>query len=78
MNTPFVNAVMAAEGTSLVTNLGTAGIGYINGDLTVALARLPLDDWIGVQADSHWTADGVSRRVRRRCSTASGRSGRAS
>jgi len=58
--TPFVRAVMAAEGTSLVTNLGTEGIGYINGDLTVALARLPQDDWIGVQADSHWTADGVS------------------
>ena len=58
-SSPFVNAVMAAEAASLVTNLGTAGIGYINGDLTVALARLPLDEWIGVQADSHWTADGV-------------------
>ena len=58
-NTPFVNAAMAAEGTSLVTNLGSAGVGYINGDLTVALARLPLGEWIGVQADSHWTADGV-------------------
>ncbi|OBC08968.1 thioesterase [Mycobacterium sp. 852013-50091_SCH5140682] len=59
-NSPFVRAAMAAEGTSLVTNLGTAGVGYINGDLTVALARLPLDDWIGVQADSHWAADGVA------------------
>jgi hypothetical protein len=58
-NTPFVNAAMAAEGTSLVTNLGSAGVGYINGDMTVALARLPLDEWIGVQADSHWVADGV-------------------
>jgi acyl-CoA thioesterase len=51
---------MAAEGTSLVTNLGTAGVGYINGDLTVALARLPRDEWIGVQADSHWAADGIA------------------
>lgn len=59
-NTPFVNAAMAAEGTALVTNLGSAGIGYINGDMTVALARLPLDEWIGVQADSHWAADGVA------------------
>ena len=42
-----------------MTNLGTAGVGYINGDLTVALARLPLDEWIGVQADSHWAADGI-------------------
>lgn len=59
-NSPFVRAAMAAEGTSLVTNLGTAGVGYINGDLTVALARLPRDEWIGVQADSHWAADGIS------------------
>lgn len=59
-NTAFVHAAMAAEGTSLVTNLGSAGVGYINGDLTVALARLPLDEWIGVQADSHWASDGVA------------------
>jgi hypothetical protein len=59
-NTPLINAVYAAEGTSLVTNLGTAGIGYINGDLTVALARLPVDEFICVQGDSHWVADGVS------------------
>ena len=56
-NTPFVRATMVAEGTSLVTNLGTGGVGYINGDLTVALARLPVDEWMGVQADSH-RADG--------------------
>jgi acyl-CoA thioesterase len=57
---PFVRAVMLAEATSLVTNLGTEGIGYINGDLTVALARLPLDEWILIQGDSHWAADGIA------------------
>lgn len=59
-NSPFLRAVMLAESTSLVTNLGTRGIGYINGDLTVALARLPLDEWIGVQGDSHWASDGIA------------------
>ncbi len=59
-NTAFVRAVMAAEGTSLVSNLGTAGVGYINGDLTVALSRLPDDEWIGVEADSHWADNGIS------------------
>lgn len=58
--TPFVRTVVAAEAASLVTNLGTGGIGYINGDLTVGLCRLPGGDHIGVQADSHWCADGVS------------------
>jgi hypothetical protein len=59
-NAPFVNAAMTAEHTSLVTNLGSAGIGYINGDLTVALARLPRDEWIGLQADSHWVSEGIA------------------
>lgn len=59
-NSPFVRAVIIAEATSLVTNLGTEGIGYINGDLTAAFSRMPVDDWIGVQADSHWASDGIS------------------
>ena len=58
--TPFVRAVVAAEATSLVTNLGTRGIGYINGDLPEGLSRSPLGDYVGVQADSHWCADGVA------------------
>lgn len=57
---PFVRTVVASEATSLVTNMGTQGIGYINGDLTVGLSRLPIGDYIGVQADSHWCADGIS------------------
>jgi hypothetical protein len=57
---PFVRTAVAAEATSLVTKMGTLGIGYINGDLTVALSRLPLGDYVGVQADSHWCADGVA------------------
>ena len=56
----FVAAAMIAESTSLVTNLGSAGIGYINGDVTVGLVRLPVDEWIGTQADSHWAADGIA------------------
>ncbi|GAY16824.1 acyl-CoA thioesterase domain-containing protein [Mycobacterium sp. shizuoka-1] len=58
--TPFVRTVVVAEATSLVTNLGTRGIGYINGDLTVALSRLPQSEHIGVQGDSHWVCDGIS------------------
>jgi hypothetical protein len=57
---PFVRAAMVAEATSLVTNLGTKGIGYINGDLTVALSRLPVDEWICIQGDSHWAYDGIA------------------
>jgi hypothetical protein len=59
-NSPFVRAVMIAEAANLVTNLGTSGIGYINGDLTVGLSRLPVDDWIAIQGDTHWASDGIS------------------
>ncbi|TGD88460.1 thioesterase family protein [Mycolicibacterium sp. CH28] len=58
--TPFVRTVVVAEATSLVSNLGTKGIGYINGDLTVALSRLPQSEYIGIQGDSHWACDGIS------------------
>jgi len=58
--TPFVRAVIVAEATSLVSHLGTKGIGYINGDLTVALTRLPSSEHLGLQGDSHWAADGIS------------------
>ncbi|WP_328859081.1 thioesterase family protein [Williamsia herbipolensis] len=59
-NTPFVTTVMAAEATSLVTNWGSKGIGYINCDLTVAISRLPVGQYIGLQADTHITDAGLS------------------
>ena len=60
--------MLVAEATSLVTNLGTHGVGYINGDLTVGFARLPVGDWIGVQADRTGRQT-ASRSGRRRFST---------
>ncbi|GAA2062190.1 acyl-CoA thioesterase domain-containing protein [Williamsia deligens] len=57
---PYVQVVMAAESTSLVTNWGSEGIGYINCDLTVAISRLPEGSRIGLQADTHITAAGLS------------------
>ena len=58
--TPFVRAVTGAESTSLITNWGSTGIGFINCDLTVELARLPVGEWVGVEADSHIEHGGLS------------------
>lgn len=58
--TPFLRAVLAAEATSLVGNWGAGGIGFINCDLTVVLARLPADTRVVVETDSHLEADGIS------------------
>lgn len=58
---PFVRSVIVAEAaTNMVVNLGTAGIGYINGDLTVSLSRLPRSPFIGVRGDTRSAADGVA------------------
>ena len=58
---PFVRSVIVAEAaTNMVINLGTKGIGYINGDLTVSLSRLPRSEYIGVQGDARSAFDGVS------------------
>lgn len=58
--TPFQRAVISAESTSLATNWGEGGIGFINCDLTVALSRLPVGDRVGVESDSHLEDAGVS------------------
>lgn len=58
--TPFQRAVTLGEATSLMTNWGTEGIGFINADLTVALARLPRSADFGIEADEHLGADGVA------------------
>lgn len=59
-NTPFVQAAAAVDATSLVTNLGTAGLGYINGDITLALARLPRGERIFMLAETHRASDGIA------------------
>ena len=58
---PFVRSVIVAEAAAnLVINLGTKGIGYINGDLTVSLSRLPRCELIGVQGDTRSAFDGIA------------------
>ena len=42
------------------TNAGPAGLGYINADLTMTLARLPEGEWVGLDGTSRAAADGVS------------------
>lgn len=58
--TPFQRAVISAEATSLATNWGEGGIGFINCDLTVALSRLPIGERVGVESDAHLEDSGVS------------------
>ncbi|KAA0918188.1 acyl-CoA thioesterase domain-containing protein [Dietzia sp. ANT_WB102] len=59
-STPFQRAATLAESTSLMAHWGDEGIGFINADLTVALARLPQSRDLGIEADEHISVDGVA------------------
>ncbi|MEV6274237.1 acyl-CoA thioesterase domain-containing protein [Nocardia sp. NPDC051832] len=56
----FVGAAIIGESTSLLTNWGTEGVGFINADLTIALARPAEGLEIGLEADNHISVDGVA------------------
>lgn len=58
--TPFARAAMVSDTTNLVCGMGTGGVQTINGDVSMALARAPIGDEIGLEADHHLIVDGVS------------------
>ncbi|WP_109525182.1 MULTISPECIES: acyl-CoA thioesterase domain-containing protein [Nocardia] len=56
----FAAAATIGESASLMTNWGSAGVGFINADLTMALTRAVQGTAIGVEADSHLSLDGIA------------------
>ncbi|MBH0781512.1 acyl-CoA thioesterase domain-containing protein [Nocardia bovistercoris] len=58
--TPFAAVATIAEAASLMTNWSTAGVGFINADLTIALTRPVRGTAIGVEGDSHFSEHGIS------------------
>ncbi|MFI1914146.1 acyl-CoA thioesterase domain-containing protein [Nocardia sp. NPDC020380] len=58
--TPFVRAAIVGEATSMMTNWGDKGIGFINTDMTLALSRMPEGNEIGVEGDSHLSERGMA------------------
>lgn len=57
---PLVRSALSADLASPLSNGSEAGIGYINGDYTMALARYPVGPWIGVETTTHLAADGIA------------------
>ncbi|HVX53864.1 acyl-CoA thioesterase domain-containing protein [Nocardioides sp.] len=58
--TPFQAVAAMADSTSMITNWGTAGIEYINTDISLALARLPGGVQVGLRSIDHIAVDGVA------------------
>lgn len=63
--TAFERSAFVADFSNLVGNWGTAGIGYINTDVTLTMARLPRANELGMQAIDHFAVDGISACVTR-------------
>jgi acyl-CoA thioesterase len=57
---PFLRAALASDAGNGQLNSSPTGLGYINADVTMTLARLPEGDWIGLDARSRVAADGVA------------------
>ena len=57
---PFQAAAAIADSTSMVCNWGSAGVQYINTDITLSLSRLPSGPELGLRAE-HWSGhDGIA------------------
>lgn len=61
--TPFVRAALAADNANGIINSTTIGLPYINADLTITMARLPIGEWVGLTAVSRAIDSGVSTGV---------------
>lgn len=59
-NTPFVRAAMLGELTNTLTSWGDRGIGFINHDVTILLAREPIGSVVGIEADNHVSDEGIA------------------
>ncbi|MCP5029762.1 MAG: thioesterase family protein [Actinomycetia bacterium] len=57
---PLVRAALSADLASPLANGSEAGIGYINGDYTLAMARYPQGSWVGLETTTHLAADGIA------------------
>ena len=58
--TPFARVAAAADFASPFSHSGSAGLGYINTDVTLALHRLPAGEWVGLEAGYHQADAGVA------------------
>lgn len=58
--TPWVRGAMAADFTNPLANFGDNGLQFVNADYTLYLHRLPAGEWIGVEATSHHSEEGVA------------------
>jgi hypothetical protein len=57
---PFQAVASVADSTSIVMNLGSAGVEHINTDINLTLSRLPVSAEIGIAARERFAHDGIA------------------
>jgi hypothetical protein len=57
---PFTRVVAASDLANPFANSGDHGLGFINADLTVYLARLPAGEWVGLDVTTHVSQGAVA------------------
>lgn len=60
VTSPFVRAAAVADVANPLTNWGSAGLQFVNADVTLLLSRLPQGTMLGMAARDRAEADGVS------------------
>lgn len=58
--TPFQRAAIMGDATNHTCHWGSEGAGYINADVTVTLARLPIGHELGLRAENTIASAGIS------------------
>jgi hypothetical protein len=58
--TAFVRAAFAADFTNPFANSGSAGLKFVNADITLYLHRLPEGEWLGFEVVEHHATDGIA------------------
>lgn len=58
--TPFVRAAFASDFTNPFANSGSAGLQFVNADITLYLHRLPAAEWLGFEVASHHADEGIA------------------
>ena len=58
--TPFVRLAMVSDIANPMGNMSERGLGFINADVTLIAARMPVGEWVGAETDLHAHRDGVA------------------
>ncbi len=58
--TPLVRAAFASDFTNPFGNSGSAGLEFVNADITLYLHRLPAAEWLGFEVTAHHSHEGIA------------------